>query len=82
LRVRTRTEEKPEKMEVPMDLQAVVGDELVVDSLRQGAPPRKGEVIEVLGEGDRTHYRVRWDDGRESVFFPSSTSHIVHTKRP
>ena len=60
-----------------MDLHAHVGDELVVESLNLGSPPRKGEILEVLGTGERTHYRVRWDDGGETVFFPALTSHVV-----
>lgn len=61
-----------------MDLQARVGDELVVDNMELGHPPRRGEVLEVIGEGDAVHYRVRWDDGHESLFFPASTTHVVH----
>lgn len=64
-----------------MDLHANVGDEMVVDYMEPGHPARKGEILEILGEGERLHYRVRWDDGHESVFFPSSTSHVVHTAR-
>ena len=60
-----------------MDLHADVGDELIVESLNLGSPPRKGEILEVLGTGEHTHYRVRWDEGRETVFFPASTSHVV-----
>jgi hypothetical protein len=65
-----------------MDLHANVGDEVVVESLLLGAPPRKGEILEVLGARGHTHFRVRWDDGRESVFFPASTSHVVHLGEP
>lgn len=62
-----------------MDLHADVGDELVVDALHLGEPARTGEILEVLGAGTETvHYRVRWDDGHESVFFPASTSHAFH----
>jgi hypothetical protein len=62
-----------------VDLHANVGDELVVDALHLGEPPRKGEILEVLGAGtDVAHYRVRWDDGHESIFYPASTSHVVH----
>ena len=61
-----------------MNIHAVVGDEIVVDNMDLGHPPRKGEVLEVLGEGDGQHYRVRWDDGHESVFFPGPTAHPVH----
>lgn len=63
-----------------MNIHAVVGDEIVVDHMDLGRPPRKGEVLEVLGDGDNQHYRVRWDDGHESVFFPASTAHAVHAK--
>jgi hypothetical protein len=50
----------------------------VVDSNELGHPPRKGEVLEVLGTGETQHYKVRWDDGHESLFFPSTSAHIVH----
>ena len=63
-----------------MDLQARIGDEIVVDGLHHGEPPRRGEIIEVLGEPEVTHYRVRWDDnGHVSIFFPGTTSHVIHT---
>lgn len=62
-----------------MDLHANVGDELVVDAMHLDEPARKGEIIEVLGVGTETpHYRVRWDDGKESIFYPGATSHAVH----
>lgn len=63
-----------------MDVHAEVGDELVVDNMELGHPPRKGEVLEILGDGETIHYRVRWDDGHESLFFPGSTTHAVHLK--
>lgn len=65
-----------------MDLHAGVGDELVVESLTLGGPTREGEILEVLGSGERTHYRVLWDDGHESVFFPASTAHAVRLGGP
>jgi hypothetical protein len=24
------------------------------------------------------HYRVRWDDGHEAIFYPGSDAHTVH----
>jgi len=54
-----------------------VGDEIVVDPTRPGAPRREGEILDVLESGGVLHYRVRWDDGHESVFFPSSDAHVV-----
>lgn len=61
-----------------MNISAKVGDAIVVDNMELGHPRRQGEVLEVIGEGDRQHYRVRWDDGHESLFFPGSTAHVVH----
>ncbi len=61
-----------------MNIHARVGDEIVVDNMQLGHPKRKGIVREVIGEGEGQHYRVEWDDGHESVFFPGSTSHVVH----
>jgi hypothetical protein len=59
-------------------MHAVTGDEIVVDSMEVGQPPRRGKILEVRGEPDTEHYRVQWDDGHESVFFPSSTAHTIH----
>jgi len=59
-------------------MHAEVGDQLVVDSMEVDVPPRTGTILEVRGpEGDE-HYLVRWSDGHESIFFPSSTAHAVH----
>lgn len=33
---------------------------------------RKGVIVEVFGEAGREHYRVRWDEEHESLFWPSS----------
>ncbi len=59
-------------------MHAVTGDEIVVDSTEVGQPPRHGRILEVHGEPEHEHYRVQWDDGHESVFFPSSTAHSIH----
>lgn len=61
-----------------MNIHAQVGDQIVVDSDELGHPPRRGEVLEVLGSGESQHYRIRWDDGHESIFFPSTSAHAVH----
>lgn len=59
-------------------MHAVAGDEIVVDSNEVGQPPRQGTILEVRGEPSHEHYRVRWKDGHESIFFPSSTAHTIH----
>lgn len=62
-------------------MEAKAGDEIVVDGRNLGDPQRKGEIIEVLGEGNVLHYRVRWDDGHDSIFFPGSNAHVVRPGR-
>jgi hypothetical protein len=34
-------------------------------------PARKGEIIEVLGGLEHLHFRVRWDEEHESLFYPA-----------
>ncbi|HZP28227.1 MAG TPA: DUF1918 domain-containing protein [Acidimicrobiia bacterium] len=58
-------------------MQATVGDTLVVDSTEVGVPARVGTILEILGDRESQHYRVRWSDGHESVFFPGSSAHAV-----
>jgi hypothetical protein len=54
------------------------GDRIIVESNKVGGGTRAGEVVEVIaGSGGVTHYRVRWDDGRETTFFPSSDTHLA-----
>ena len=60
-------------------MDAVTGDRIVVDSVKIGSPRRSGEVVEVIGITDQ-HYRVRWDDGHETVLFPSSNTRVVPTE--
>jgi hypothetical protein len=52
------------------------GDTVVVSAHRVGATERVGEILEVLGEPDHVHYRVRWDAGNETVLYPSSDATI------
>jgi hypothetical protein len=60
-------------------MHAAAGDEILIDSTEVGQPPRRGKIVEVRGDDpDHEHYRVQWDDGHESVFFPSSTAHTIH----
>jgi hypothetical protein len=59
-------------------MDAKVGDEIVIDGPHTGDVAREGEILEVMLRGGIEHYRVRWDDGHESVFFPSSDARIVH----
>ena len=56
-----------------------VGDEIVIEGREIGDLRRTGEVLEVLETGGVTHYRVRWDDGTDCVFFPGSDARFVNT---
>jgi hypothetical protein len=58
-------------------MDAKVGDEIVVDAVHTGEPKREGEILEITDRGGVVHYRVRWDDGHESLFYPGSTTHVV-----
>ena len=58
-------------------MDAKPGDEIVVDAVHTGEPGREGEILEIETRDDVVRYRVRWDDGHESIFFPGSTTHIV-----
>jgi hypothetical protein len=62
--------------ETAQEFRAQAGDVIVIEGHHVGESRRTGEVLEVLGEPGREHYRVRWDDGSESVFYPSSDATI------
>ena len=53
-------------------MEARVGDEVAVDGPRTGDLRREGEILEILSTGGVVHYRVRWDDGNETIFYPAS----------
>jgi hypothetical protein len=58
-----------------------VGDLIEINRHRLGESGRLGEILEVLGAGEHEHYRVRWDDGRESIFTPGSDALIRRARR-
>jgi len=58
-------------------VQAKVGDHIVIETAILDAARRHGEVIEVIGQEERLHYRVRWQDGHESVYFPGPDARVT-----
>lgn len=46
------------------------GDRIVVESETVGTPAREGEILEVIEGEVGVRYRIRWEDGHESVFTP------------
>ncbi|MHA6794543.1 DUF1918 domain-containing protein [Pseudonocardia bannensis] len=58
-------------------MRAAIGDEIVINTVTLDQPPRRGEVLEVLGADETSHYRVRWQDGHESILYPGPDSMVV-----
>ncbi|HEU4449977.1 MAG TPA: DUF1918 domain-containing protein [Gaiellaceae bacterium] len=51
-------------------------DSIRVDSRAVGGARRAGEIVEVLGSPDRVRYRVRWEDGHETIVYPGSDASL------
>jgi hypothetical protein len=55
---------------------ARVGDWLEVAGL-PGNASRRGQIVDVLGGPGHLHYRVRWDEEHETIFFPADRVRVV-----
>ncbi|GHC82468.1 DUF1918 domain-containing protein [Streptomyces flavofungini] len=51
-------------------MHASVGDRLLIHGRIVGQHDRTAEVIEILGENGAPPYRVRFDDGHETLMSP------------
>ena len=60
---------------------AKIGDRIVVESESVGTPTREGEVLEVIEGEVGVRYRVRWQDGRQTVFTPSGGAAKIVPRR-
>ena len=60
---------------------ARVGDEIVITGHSVGDSPRTAVILEVLGETGHERFRVRWEDGHESIYFPADDAVIQRPKR-
>jgi len=56
---------------------AQVGDWLEARGIH-GEPPRRGEIIEILGRPGHEHFLVRWDEQHESIVYPADGVSVVH----
>jgi Domain of unknown function (DUF1918) len=63
-------------------MKARVGDELIVKGQHVGDADRQGVITEVRGADGAPPYLVRWTDGHESSFFPSSGTVVEHIRLP
>ena len=52
------------------------GDIVETSGRHVGDTPRAGEIVAVLGRGERVHFRVRWQDGHESILYPGEAMTI------
>ena len=49
-----------------------VGNRVEVESESTEQRPRKGVIEEVVREAPSPRYRIRWDDGHESIYTPAA----------
>ncbi|MFG1928594.1 DUF1918 domain-containing protein [Cryptosporangium sp. NPDC048952] len=59
-------------------MHAHVGDEILLQPPGADHPTREGEIVEVAGPDGQAPYRVRWDDGHESLMFPAPDARLRH----
>jgi hypothetical protein len=53
-------------------MQLKAGVRVEVESESTERPPRTGVIEEVLHEAPSGRYRIRWDDGHESIYTPAA----------
>jgi len=58
-------------------LPAEVGDQIQITGHVVGDAPRTAQILEVLGGPGHEHFRVRWEDGHESIYFPAEDAVIM-----
>ena len=64
-------------------LHGEIGDLIEIGGKHVGESRRTGQILEVIGQPGHEHYRVRWEDGRETLFYPSDHASVVrHVQRP
>jgi hypothetical protein len=61
-----------------MDLKA--GDRVKVEAESTERPPRTGVIEEVVHGPPSPRYRIRWDDGHESIYTPAAGA--LHRAEP
>lgn len=57
------------------------GDVVAISGRAVGDTPRLGKIVEVLGGAEHEHYRVRWEDEHESIFYPGNDVVIRQRER-
>jgi hypothetical protein len=57
------------------------GDEIAITGHSVGESPRAAVILEVLGDPGHERFRVRWEDGHESIYFPADDAVIERPAR-
>lgn len=60
-------------------MDAHVGDVIKIESPTVGRAPRLGRVLESIADCAVPHYRVCWQDGQETLYYPGLGGHVVGT---
>jgi Domain of unknown function (DUF1918) len=55
-------------------MEAKQGDRVAVEREHVGESEREGEILEVIEGSTSITYRIRWEDGRETLFTPAAGS--------
>jgi hypothetical protein len=63
-------------------MKAQVGDRVVTEGVHIDSPRRLGRIVEVPHQAGEPPYRVRWEDGHESLWFPGPDSRVLADDEP
>jgi prolyl-tRNA editing enzyme YbaK/EbsC (Cys-tRNA(Pro) deacylase) len=58
------------------------GDVILVGGHSVGGEKLIGEILEIRGDEGHERYRVRWEDGHESIFHPADGDATIHHYAP
>jgi len=61
-------------------MEAHIGDSIVLESERVGQPAHTGVIEDVLQQ-QPPRYRVRWEDGHESIVAPAAGVALIEPKK-
>lgn len=62
-------------------MEGKVGDRVLIDAKKVGQPRRAGVISGVSKGLSGLRYRIRWDDGSETVLAPGAGNMTVRAKR-
>jgi len=60
---------------------ARAGDEITISGHSVGDAPKTAVILAVLGDAGHERYRVRWEDGHESIYFPAEDATLTRPAR-